>query len=183
MPMSIRCDAEIRPGTMNFYAAGGERDRLCLPGDRMNDGGETVEFWYGLSLWVHFVSLGLGGAATFGLPVLGAAMAGAAPETRPQLMKVGIALSKLGATAIALLLASGATLIWSGSMDVAALPGWFRVKMVLFVVLIGLVVLATGNRRRMQAGDATAAARAPKLGMAALATFLLIVASAVLTFG
>lgn len=133
--------------------------------------------------WIHLVSLGLGGAAAFGLPVVGSKMAGATAETRPLLFSIANGLSTVGRVGIGLLLVSGPLMIWLKFGGFADINMWFWVKMVLVVVLLGLVIYAGINGKRAEAGDREAAMRAPKVGMAATATYVLVIGSAVLTFG
>jgi hypothetical protein len=54
--------------------------------------------------------------------------------------------------------------------------------MVLVALLVVLVILAGINAKNAQQGDMAAARRAPQLSMLAVALYLLVIASAVLTF-
>jgi uncharacterized membrane protein len=134
-----------------------------------------------LSLWLHLVSLGLGGAATFGIPVLLMVAEGAPAEVRPHFGALAMRLSFLGRVAIGLLIVSGVIMVW-GSYGLAGLSGWFWVKMALVVALVGLVRFNLRNGARARAGDQAAAARMPVLGLAGIALFAAIVLAAVLTF-
>lgn len=133
--------------------------------------------------WIHLVSLGLGGAAAFGLPVVGSKMAGANAETRPLLFSIGHGLSTVGRAGIGLLIITGPLMIWLKFGGFANLNTWFWVKMVLVVLLLGVVIYAGINAKKAEAGDQEAAMRAPRIGMTATALFVLIIGSAVLTFG
>lgn len=134
-----------------------------------------------VALWAHFLAIGMGGAATFGIPIAGKVMAGAGPASRPFIGPLIEALSGLGRKAIGLLILSGAVLVWA-RYDVSALSGVFWVKMVLVVALIVLVVYSVRNGKKARAGDMAAASRAPVLGNVGMALFTLIVLSAALTF-
>lgn len=133
--------------------------------------------------WIHLVSLGLGGAAAFGLPVVGSKMAGANAETRPLLFSIANGLSTVGRVGIGLLLVSGPLMIWLKFGGFANLSSWFWVKMVLVLLLLGVVIYAGLNGKKAESGDREAAMRAPKIGMTATALFVLVIGSAVLTFG
>lgn len=134
-----------------------------------------------LSLWLHLVAIGVGGASTFGIPVLLFTAASAPPEARPAFGALAVRLSLLGRSAIGLLIVTGAIMIW-GSYGLAGLSAWFWVKMALVAALIVLVVASTRNGAKARAGDTAAAARAPKLALIGMALFVLIVLTAVLTF-
>lgn len=134
-----------------------------------------------IALWAHFVALGVGGAATFGIPVAGRIMAGAGPAARPVIGPVIEALSGIGRKAIGILILSGVVLIWA-RYDASALPGAFWVKMLLVAALIVLVVFNVKNGKKARAGDMAAAARAPRLGQVGMALFALVVLAAVWAF-
>ncbi len=67
--------------------------------------------------------------------------------------------------------------------DGIVMSGWFWLKLILVVALLGVLIFAAINARRIDAGDAAAKALAPKTGMTGIALFLLIVLLAVLAFG
>lgn len=133
--------------------------------------------------WIHLASLGLGGAATFGLPVVGSKMAEATPEQRPLLFAIANQLSTLGRAALGALIVTGPLLVWLRYGGGTGFNTWFWIKMVLVLVLLGLVIYAGINAKKAQGGDRQAAMRAPQLGMAAMVTYLLVIGSAVLAFG
>jgi uncharacterized membrane protein len=133
--------------------------------------------------WIHLVGLGLGGAAAFGLPVVGSRMKTATAETRPLLFSLLEGLSKVGRVGFGLLIITGPLLVWLKFGGVGGFTVWFWVKMVLVLVLLGLVIYAGINGKKAEAGDREAAMRAPKIGMVATATYVLVIGSAVLTFG
>jgi putative membrane protein len=135
-----------------------------------------------LALWIHLLSLALGGAASFGIPALLSVSATLEPAQRPAIGKSIAKLSALGRMAIALLVLTGIFLLAVGYQGGSTLSHWFWVKMLLVLCLIGLVIYNMGNAKKMQAGDQAAIARAPmltKIGMALLAA---IVLAAVMTF-
>jgi uncharacterized membrane protein len=134
-----------------------------------------------LSLWLHLAALGVGGAATFGIPVLVMIAAGAPAEARPSLGQAAMRLAFLGRFAIGLLIATGAIMLW-GTYGIAGLSPWFWVKMGLVAALVALVVYNSRSAARARAGDGAAAARIPVLGLVGIFLFLAIVLSSVLTF-
>ena len=109
-------------------------------------------------------------------------MPAAAPEARPVLMQVMMRLAQAGRFALLGLLITGPLALLVSGMELGALPHWFWAKMTFVLVIITLVVLATRNSKRVASGDPEAIARAPKIGMAILVTYLLVLAMAVLTF-
>ena len=135
-----------------------------------------------LLLWIHFGALAVGGAATFGMPVVGAQMAGAAPEGRASLVKAMMVFRKMGGIALGLLILTGLALLWSRYGGTGGLSVWFWVKMVLVVGFVLLVILGRRNAAKAIAGDRAAAARQPKFAVASGVTLLAIVLCAVLTF-
>ncbi len=135
-----------------------------------------------LLLWLHFVSLALGGASTFGNAVVGAAVARQGEAARPHLLPVARSLGRLGHVALALLILTGGALVemgpgWSG------VGLWFWVKMALVATLTVSVVLVTRAARMAAGGDAAAGRRARLLGRLNMLLIPLIVLTAVFEFG
>jgi putative membrane protein len=133
-----------------------------------------------LTLWIHLLSLSLGGAAVFGVPALGTLMRKAEPAQRPPLGKAIMRLASLGRMALVLLVLTGGFLLWGRGGT--GLGPWFTVKMVLVVVMIGLAVFNVFNGKRAAAGDAAAVARLPMLWLAGMLTLAGVVLAAVITF-
>ncbi|MDB5542222.1 MAG: hypothetical protein JWQ89_3949 [Devosia sp.] len=133
--------------------------------------------------WIHLVALGLGGAAAFGLPVVGSKMAAANAETRPLLFSIAHGLSTLGRSGVGLLIITGPLMVWLKYNGVDGFSAWFWVKMVLVVLLLAIVIYAGINTNRAEKGDREAGMRSPRLGLAALVVFVLVIGSAVMTFG
>ena len=141
-----------------------------------------MDYFNSLLLWLHLISLAVAGATIFGMPVLMANMAGVAADVRPRVGAVAQRLSMMSRGALVVLLVTGALLVWLKYGGFAGLSFWFWAKMILVVLQIGIVIFAGINGKRAQAGDAAAAQRAPSIGVVGMSTFLLIVATAVLTF-
>ena len=73
-------------------------------------------------LWLHLLGLAIGGAAAFGIPVVGSRMASVAPEMRPTLLGLTEGLSKVGRGGLGLLIITGPLMIWlkyNGGADVS----------------------------------------------------------------
>jgi hypothetical protein len=130
--------------------------------------------------WIHLLSLALGGAAAFGIPVVGSRIGGAPAEQRPTLFWIADTLSNIGRVALAALIITGPLLLWLQHVEPTT---WFWVKMVLVVLMLITVIWAGINAKRAEHGDMAAARRAPALGIMALSIYILIILSAVLAFG
>ena len=134
-----------------------------------------------LALWLHLAALGIGGAATFGVPVLGMVADGASADGRVALGLAMQRLAFLGRFAMGLLIVTGLFMV-GASYGLSGLSAWFWIKMVLVAGFVTLIVTSTRNGRRARAGDSAALARAPLLGVIGVLFFLAIVLSAVMTF-
>lgn len=141
-----------------------------------------MDYFIQVLFWIHMVSLALGGVATFGIPVVGSKMASASPEARPLLFSIADGLSRIGRAGLGLLIITGALIVWLKFGGTAGFTFWFWVKMVLVVILLVIIIFAGVNGKRAQGGDMQAAKRGPMIGMAAMLTFLLVLAAAVLAF-
>ena len=141
-----------------------------------------MDYFNSLILWLHLLSLSVAGATIFGLPVVMANMAGVAADVRPRVGAIARRLSMLSRGALVVLLVTGPLLVWLKYGGLEGFGFWFWAKMVLVVVQIAIVVFAGINGKRAQGGDAAAAQRAPVIGLVGMVTFLLILATAVLTF-
>lgn len=133
-------------------------------------------------LWVHLVALAAGGAATFGIPVVAARIAGSSADTRPVLFAIVNGISRVARIAMVALLITGPLLVWLKYGGIEGFNFWFWAKMALVALLLGLVIFSGVNGKRAQGGDMAAAKRGPQIGMASMFTFLLIVATAILAF-
>ena len=135
-----------------------------------------------LLFWLHFIGLGLGAVASFGLPVVGAQMRTATAETRPVLFKIMDGLSSVGRAGFGVLIVTGPLLVWLKFGGMEGLTAWFTAKMVLVVLLLIVVIFAGINGKRAQGGDMIAAKRAPLIGITALVLFLGVLLCAVFAF-
>lgn len=133
-------------------------------------------------LWLHFLSLALGAAAGFGIPVIGVAMDSAPPEGREVLAGRIRALQRMGHAGIGLLVLTGLALVWTDG-GIAGDVRMFWIKMVLVALLFASIIGASRTARKALAGDAAAAERLPTFSKANVALMVLIVLFAVLAFG
>ena len=136
-----------------------------------------------LLFWLHFVGLGLGAAATFGIAVVGSRMGSATPEQRGALFGVTNRLSTMGRAALGVLIITGPLIAWLkfGNAYEAFGP-WFTAKMVCVVLLLASVIYSGIMAKRAQNGDMSAAGMLPRLGVLNIALLLLIVLAAVFAF-
>lgn len=135
--------------------------------------------WTTLLSWIHFSAIGVGGVATFGLPMVGAAIPVARPEARPALGLLAARFSVVGRTALAVLVLTGVLMLMSGSRGD---PGWFWVKMGFVLALVFGVAAGLHAGRKGAAGDVDARERAALIGKFNIAIFFLIIWAAVLAF-
>lgn len=142
-----------------------------------------MEIFNNILFWLHLVSLAVGGAASFGIPVVGGLMPTVAPEVRPTLFKVIKGLSTVGRGGLAGLIVTGPLLVWLKFGGVSGFTGWFWAKMVFVVILIGLIAWAGVNARRAEGGDMDAVKRAPMIGGLATLVLLAVIFTAVFEFG
>lgn len=142
-----------------------------------------MEILFKLVLWVHLVSIAIGGAASFGIPALLGLVAKAEPMQRPVFGQAIMRLAAIGRMGVALLIVTGVLMVSWKYGGVAELSYWFWLKMLLVLCLIGLVIFNIFNGRKLRAGDAVAAARAPELARLGMALLAGIVLTAVLAFG
>lgn len=135
-----------------------------------------------LLFWLHLMALALGGAASFGIPVVASRMPTATPEMRPTLLAIMHGLSKVGRAGIGTLIVTGLLLVWLKFGGIDKMTVWFWVKMVLVVALLAGVIYAGMLFKRTMAGDTAAAQQMPRVGMINTALLLGIVLSAVFAF-
>jgi protoporphyrinogen IX oxidase len=141
-----------------------------------------MELLVDILIWLHFMAIAAGGAATFGIPVVGRNMASATAEMRPTLLAIMKGLSTLGRIGLGTLIVTGPLIIWLKYGGASGFNVWFWVKMVLVVALLAGVIYAGINLKRSMSGDEAAGRRSPQIGMINTALFVAIVATAVLAF-
>ena len=144
--------------------------------------GGAMDIVNNLLFWLHFVGLGMGAVASFGLPVVGQQMAAVTAETRPTLFKVGNGLTAVGRAGFGVLIITGPLLVWLKFGGTAGFTNWFWAKMVFVLLLLILVIVGGITAKRAQSGDIAAAKRMPMLGITGLVLFLCVVFCAVFAF-
>lgn len=141
-----------------------------------------MEILNDILFWIHLVALAIGGSASFGLFVMRPFMRGATAETRPTLFQIGAALSRNGMIALALLLVTGPLLVWLKYGGLGGVSVWFWVKMALILVQVAAIAVAGRARRRIQAGDMSAAPTLTMASNVSIGAFILVILSAVIAF-
>ena len=133
-------------------------------------------------LFLHFVGLMLGAAGGFASAiVMRRALALPADEARV-LRGLGPILSKVSATGVAVLWATGLILVWSKWGGFGSLPQMFWVKAIFIASLTVMTALIQLTYTEIRKGSPAAAAKLPKFGPMAGVSALLAVLFAVLAF-
>lgn len=133
-------------------------------------------------LVLHFLGLAMGMSVSFGNIVMLGLIAQAAPAEKAVLARFPPAISQVGRIGLALLWATGLTMIFTRWNGFAGMPWQFHVKLTA-VVLLSLVVLYIGTvEARVSRGDLSAAALLPRLGKLASLCALTALSFAVLAF-
>lgn len=130
---------------------------------------------------VHIVAFVAGGANSVVMPIIGARMATATPETRETLWGVAEALAKVGKYAMLTLIVTGLLVLWL-RWNFTAPNIWFWVKMAAIVAMLVFIGINEMNAKKARAGDMAAAANSKRFGMLTGVAFLVVVVSAVLAF-
>ena len=139
-----------------------------------------MDLFYKLLIWCHLLGIALGGAASFGHPVVGA-IADSTAEARPHMMRAAKVLGSVGRAGIGFLVISGALMLWLAH-DLSTLGAVFWAKMALVVALVINVILASRASRALAGGDMSAAERLPVHAKIGVALMLLLLAFGVLAF-
>jgi hypothetical protein len=142
----------------------------------------SMDIFNNILFWIHFIGLAMGGAASFGIPVIAAFMPGAGPETRPVLMKAMMGISKVSRAGLGALIVTGLLMVWLKYGGTSGFSWWFWLKMALVLLLIGAVTWAGLNAKAAAGGDMAAVKRGPLIGMTSMLLLLAIVLSAVFAF-
>lgn len=149
----------------------------------MSPAGEGhVEILVKVLFWIHLMGLALGGAAAFGIPVIGRRMPTVPPETRPLLMQISKGLSRVGQAGLGLLIVTGPLIVWLKYGGFGGFNTSFWVKMTLVVLLLVGVSYSGILLRRVMSGDVAAAPMLPRMGIVNTLLLLGIVLSAVFAF-
>jgi hypothetical protein len=133
-------------------------------------------------LILHFLGLAMGMSVSFGNIVMLNLIAKAAPPEKAVLARFPPAISKVGRAGLALLWATGLTMLYTRWNGLAGMPWQFHVKLTAVILLTLTVVYLTRLEGQVSRGDAAAAARIQTFGKVASASALVAVIFAVLTF-
>jgi hypothetical protein len=140
---------------------------------------------FDILLFLHFIGLALGVGTSFSMMRLGAATKDMPADERAKFFLRAFALSKNGSLGLGLLILTGIGMWsikgWGVVMQVGG--GMFHAKLTLVVILAGLIGYSQVLiKKARQANGGPVMAKIPKVGMAILATGVLIVLFAVLSF-
>ncbi len=134
-----------------------------------------------LLLVIHILAFVAGGSNSVIMPILGARMATATPETRGTLVGVANALGTVGKVAMATLLVTGVLVLWL-KWNFVIPNNWFWAKMGFIVLMLIFISLNEMTTKRAQPGDQQAVARSKLYGQLTGLSFLGVVISAVFAF-
>ena len=107
---------------------------------------------FSIVFWIHLLTVGIGGAAIFGIPVIGARMERAEAVARPDLIAVMDTLSIMGRGALLVALISGPWMVIAKFGGFGGMTGWFHAKMGLVALFTVSIVWAGVNGKRAVAG-------------------------------
>ncbi len=141
-----------------------------------------MDIFINLLVWLHLASLVIGMGAGIASGQVAARLGTAPVEARPVLGEIYKTLSRMGHAGLGLLIITGLLVLFLKYADPMGMGVWFWIKMALVVVLIGLITWGGRTSKKAQAGDADAAALAPKLGAASGLTGFAIILAAVFAF-
>lgn len=130
---------------------------------------------------IHIVAFVAGGSNSVVMPILGARMATATPETRATLVGVAKALATIGKVAMVTLLVTGVLVLWL-KWNWVIPNDWFWAKMGFIVLMLIFISLNESTTKRAQPGDQEAVKRSKLYGQLTGLAFLGVVISAVFAF-
>jgi hypothetical protein len=147
------------------------------------------QFWrapavYAIGLilfFIHIVAFVAGGANSVVMPIIGAKMATATPETRGTLVAIADTLAKVGKYAFITLLVTGVLVLWL-KWNWVVPNFWFWIKMAGIVAMIVFISLNEMNAKKARAGDMAAAANSKRFGQLTALAFAVVLFSAVFAF-
>jgi hypothetical protein len=133
-------------------------------------------------LMAHLLSLLAAGAVVVVMPMIGARMPGASPETRGTLGGIAQRIGLSSRIAFGVLLVSGPLMVWIRFGGVAGMTVWFWIKMALIVLMA--IGMGVGGRVRASAkpGDTRAVAIAKAATNVSRLSLVGVIVAAVLAF-
>jgi hypothetical protein len=133
-------------------------------------------------LFLHFVGLMLGAAGGFASAIIMRRALVLPVDEAKVLRGLGPILSKVSATGVAVLWATGLIMVWSKWDGFGSLPQMFWVKAIFILSLTVMTALIQLTYAEIRKGNPAAAAKLPKFGPMAGVSALLAVLFAVLAF-
>lgn len=144
---------------------------------------EVMETLNQVLLIVHYLGLTLGFSVGITNVVVSVVNARTAPEMQPVLRPIPPIMSRIGEVGLALLWATGITLIYTRWNGWEMLPALFKVKLGAVIVLTLAVGIIAHLGRRIKRGDTGAAKNIENFGKLASLSALVALVFAVLAFG
>jgi hypothetical protein len=163
------------------HLAGGFARCYDFGGD-LAAGGAVMDVLINILLWIHIAAFVAGGSNSVVGPVIGARLAGAAPDARAAYFGVMHTLSKVGKAAMVTLLVTGPLMLWLRYGGLGGASVWFWVKMALIVVMLVSISIGEINFKKEQAGDMAAAKTADLAHKISGLAFAGVLLTAVLAF-
>lgn len=130
----------------------------------------------------HFVGLAMGFSVTFANLVMMGIIDKATPPDKAVLGRFAPVMSRVSEIGLALLWATGATMVYTKWGGFGALPWQFHVKLTAVVILTVTAWFVRNLVNKAKAGDQVAMARLPTVGTVASLTALVALIFAVLAF-
>jgi uncharacterized membrane protein len=140
-----------------------------------------MDFVYVLGLllfFIHIVAFIAGGANSVVMPIIGAKLATATPDSRGSLMDIAHRLAQVGKFAMGTLLVTGFLVLWL-KWNFVVPNVWFWVKMLAIVAMITFIVL---NERTQKAGGPDAPRRSKMFGQLTALSFAVVILAAIFAF-
>jgi hypothetical protein len=133
-------------------------------------------------LILHFLGLAMGLSVSIGNIVMLNLINKAAPPEKAILGRFPPAISQVGRVGLALLWATGLSMVYTKWNGIGSLPWTFHVKLTAVVLLTMLVAYITSLERRIHRGDTAAAVQIQTVGKFTTLCALIAIVFAVLTF-
>jgi uncharacterized membrane protein len=146
------------------------------------NGGSDMTFLNRTLIVLHLLGLAMGFAGSIGSLVMLRLMKSATPQDKAVLGRVPKVMGKVGSYGIALLWATGLTLVYTRWGGFGSLPWTFHVKLTAVVIVTAAVGASHAVAARVNRGDAAAAAWLPAIGAIGLTAATIAVIFAVVTF-
>lgn len=133
-------------------------------------------------LMLHFVGLAMGLSVAFANMTMAVLISRAAAPEKLILGRFPLAMTRVGMIGLALLWATGLTMVFTRWHGFSTLPSTFHIKLTAVVLLTITVGYIQHLEKRVRRGDSAAVARIETVGKVAFALALIAIIFAVLTF-